>query len=100
MAPHRARRGLSVFCWPTRWNRTAGLCEGKLAQFVEAEHERTPGLLFMVNSVSLANVTSRPPEVAGFPAPKKDTPCSRIYLFRFLLHRSSLDLQQLLPVAP
>jgi hypothetical protein len=28
------------------------LCEGKIAQFVEAEHERKPGLLFTVNSVS------------------------------------------------
>jgi hypothetical protein len=46
------------------------LCEGKIGQLVEAEHERTLGLPFTVNSVSLANVSSRPPEVAGFPAPK------------------------------
>ena len=46
------------------------MCEGKIAQLVEAEHERKPGLLFTVNSVSRANVISRPPEVAGFPAPK------------------------------
>jgi hypothetical protein len=51
-------------------------------------------ILFTVNSVSPANVISRPPEVAGFPAlNRKDTTCSRLYLFRFLLHRSSLDQQ-------
>ena len=49
---------------------SAGLCEGKIAQLIEAEHERKPGLLFTVNSVSPANVVSRSPEVAGFPAPK------------------------------
>ena len=46
------------------------MCEGKIAQLIEAEHERKPSPLFTVNSVSPANVVSRPPEVAGFPAPK------------------------------
>jgi hypothetical protein len=42
-----------VFLLADEMEQDAGLCEGKIVQFVAAEHERTPGLLFMVNSVSL-----------------------------------------------
>src|SRR6266702_1290483 len=52
--------------WLTNGTGAAGLCEGKIAQLVEAKHERKPGLLFTVNSVSRANVISRPQRWPGF----------------------------------
>jgi hypothetical protein len=59
--PRYARRA-----WLTNGTGAAGLCEGKIAQLVEAEHERKRGLLFTVNSVSRANVISRPQRWPGF----------------------------------